>query len=155
MSSFFKKMEKDLQKAAHNMANPNELGQLDELVEGLVKNYDKFLSGLQNDGTPYTREQAAEEEEKHFATLNEEYDRKAVAICNRQPKNKDDNISVRKRQLNRQLESRRGKLFSKFASEVEALTSLAAATLANAKGTTDDFDDSVRVSYDIYIYIDR
>lgn len=136
---------KNLSKAGHNMMNPTELKDLDALVDRLTKDYDQWIAHYPNDGTPPTKDQCKAEEDAKSAKLNDEYDGKASDLCDRKPKDKDDNISVRKRQLNRNLSARDGKLFGRFSGEVSGLQDLAAKTLATALAATDDFDDTVRV----------
>lgn len=141
------KFLKSVSKAAHNAVNPNELKELDNLVDKLLKSYDSWVQNYPNDGTPPNKEQAKAEEEAKFAQLNTEYDHKAEDYCDRKPKDKDDNISVRKRQLNRGLKAREDKLFSRFSGEVAGLKELAAATLKTALDTSNDFDDVMRAQF--------
>lgn len=96
-----------------------------------MRELDDEINWYENDGTPPTAEQAKEWEDERFAAYQQQYDGKAKDKCGRDPANDQDNISVRKRILGRQQESRRGKLFARFSDDVAGLVVKAAMTLKN------------------------
>mmetsp|Transcript_24527 Transcript_24527/g.40890 ORF Transcript_24527/g.40890 Transcript_24527/m.40890 type:complete len:259 (-) Transcript_24527:122-898(-) len=120
---------KGLKKVGHAMANPTELKDLDKIVHFLIKQFEDQIDGFENDGTPPTADQAKEWEDERIEAFQNDYDRRAKDLCNRDPVDKHDNIAVRKRILGRKMEARRGKLFARFSDDVQALTVKAALTL--------------------------
>ena len=113
------------------MTHPTELSDLDRIVAHLMRELDDEINWYENDGTPPTAEQAKEWEDERFAAYQQQYDGKAKDKCGRDPANDQDNISVRKRMLGRQQESRRGKLFARFSDDVAGLVVKASMTLQN------------------------
>jgi len=144
MSKFMKKLGKDIEKAAHNAGHPKELEHLDNIVESELKNFDEFLKDLKNDGTPLNEDQAAELEQKKFNEAEENYERRAEKSCDRKAEDKDDNISVRLRQLQRGLKARKGKIFAKFSGAVGNLKDQAAETLSNCVESLSSFEEDTR-----------
>jgi|LauGreSBDMM110SN_4_FD.fasta_scaffold98739_1 hypothetical protein len=144
MSGFLKKLGKGIEKAAHNAANPKELEHLDNIVEDELKDFDRFVNGLQNDGTPLNEEQATELENKKFQEAEDNYERRAHKSTGRKAEDKDDNISVRLRQLKRGLNARKGKIFAKFSGTVGDLKGQAATTLSNCVESLNAFEEDTR-----------
>ncbi len=144
MSKFLKKLGKDIEKAAHNAANPKELEELDDLVEDELKKFDKFLKELTNDGTPLNEDQAAKLEKEKFDEAEDNYEKRAHKKTGRKAEDKDDNISVRLRQLQRGLKARKGKIYAKFSGAVADLKSQAAETLSNCVETLQSFEEDTR-----------
>lgn len=107
--SFFKAIASGIEKTA-------EIGKLDKIVERRVAQYEREVTDLiQNLRKIYTPEQIAELEQQVIDRCLRDYDGEAVPYMGRavNPDWKEgggDNLEVRKRMLNRDLEKRRGKL---------------------------------------------
>jgi hypothetical protein len=148
MAKFFKDMKKGITKACQTVASPLEISWLDEIVDDLLHDYGKFLDAQTNDGSPPTADEATEIENNQFRELNERYDSRSRSKVGRHPRDEQDPIAVRKRILNRGLEARRGKLYSKFAGDVMTLMDSAAKTMKGALDTFNEFEASLRVNDD-------
>lgn len=144
MSGFLKKLGKGIEKAAHNAANPKELEHLDDIVEDELKKFDNFLKELTNDGTPLNEEQSAKLEKQKFEEAEDNYEKRAHKSTGRKAEDKDDNISVRLRQLQRGLKARKGKIFAKFSGAVGDLKAQAAETLSNCVESLQSFEEDTR-----------
>ncbi|KAJ1427360.1 hypothetical protein B484DRAFT_76437 [Ochromonadaceae sp. CCMP2298] len=126
---FMNKLKNKIGKAGHAMANPNELGELDNIVKNLTKNLDEAIAGYENDGTPPTAQQASEWEENKFEKLCAHYDKEARDCTGRAPDDDKDNMAVRRRMLVRKQEARKGALYARFSGDVASLTAKAGITL--------------------------
>lgn len=134
---FFGKLKKEAQakmdRAAKTLAAPTELRNLDEIVKDLVTTMDVLILQFENDGTPPNEEQAKDWETEKFKELKANYNERAKEATGRDPKDDKDSMSVRKRQLNRKLQSRRGKLFARFSDAVGDLKGQAENAIKSAE----------------------
>jgi hypothetical protein len=120
--------------------NPFELKELDEIVANLLEDCDKAID---KHTEPLQKEQADAVERELFERLNNKYDEKAKKKLDRECEDEQDNIAVRKRILNRGLDARAGKIYSKFSTDVTALNEHAAATMIRAVQSMRDAEATI------------
>ena len=144
---FFNKLKNEakakMDRAAKTIAHPTELRDLDKIVNDLVTTMDVLILQFENDGTPPNEEQATAWEDEKFGELNSTYDERAKESTGRDPKDDKDSMSVRKRQLNRALQARRGKLFGRFSEAVGNLKAQAEAAIKSAEEDLAELDGEI------------
>jgi len=116
-------------KAAGAIANPFELGDLDNIVNDLARKYDNLISSATNPDVPSEADCNAAEDGWR-AMLIAEYDEQSRAVCRRTQANDDDNIAVRRRILNRQFNARHGQLYARYTGAICDRRALAACTIS-------------------------
>ena len=95
------------------VVNPEELGALDGIVSRLSAKYDELVAKAIFEGAP-SHANCVERENVLKCQINEEYNAESFRVTGRIEQNGDDNIAVRRRIMNRQLEARNGHLYGRF-----------------------------------------
>jgi len=132
-------------KVTSAIANPFELGDLDNIVNDLARKYDNLIASATNPEVPSEADCNAAEEGWR-AQLVAEYDEQSRAVCHRTQANDDDNIAVRRRILNRQINARHGLLFARYTGAIQDRRALAANTIRACIASLDAMKETVRAA---------
>ena len=93
--------------------------------------YDRHIASASFEGVP-TPEECTERENALKAEINGEYNTESLQLTGRTAPDGDDNVAVRRRIMNRQLEARNGNLYARFGEAVNSLVEQAAISLKSA-----------------------
>ena len=141
------KLQKNVTRAASFVANPMELHDLDALVDHFMFQYDNNIWTSSFEDGPPTEEQCKAKESEWEGQFNSEYNVEAVKTAGRKEVNNQDNIAVRRRIMNRQFVSRRGKLYGRISEQVNNLKSQASAAISLASESFQDTKAAVEASF--------
>jgi hypothetical protein len=118
-----------MNQAGEALGNMAELAQLDSIVATITKQFDHDIETFAYERMPPSTEQADEWEEQRFKAQLKCYDELALKATGREPVDKTDNMTVRRRMLKRKQAARKGSLYARFTTETADLTAKASRTL--------------------------